>query len=255
MSCGAIPPETMNEELFGVARDGEVRPGLFETGSGGTIFLNEVGELPPDIQMKVCRLIHEKTITRVGSPRPGPGRRARARVDLPRPRAADRRKEAAGGVLLLPQRPSGRGAAAAQAAEDIIPFVQFFASELNKKYNMKKKFSQTALLGLKSYDWPGNVRELHNVVERTIVLSGRNPIELEDPADLGRDPAGGRGPGRIDRAGRPARDPAAGGAQLPRPGLRAVRERPGRGQKPGARSLHLRPQAQAGRAVNCCSFD
>ena len=64
--------------------------------------------------------------------------------------------------------------------EDIIPFVQFFASELNKKYNMKKKFSQTALLGLKSYDWPGNVRELHNVVERTIVLSGRNPIELED---------------------------------------------------------------------------
>lgn len=180
VSCGAIPPETMNEELFGVARDGEVRPGLFETGSGGTIFLNEVGELPPDIQMKVCRLIHEKTITRVGSPDPV---RVDARVlastshDLEQLTAEKKLQEEFYYCLnALPvEVPPLR-----RRREDIIPFVQFFASELNKKYNMKKKFSQTALLGLKSYDWPGNVRELHNVVERTIVLSGRNPIELED---------------------------------------------------------------------------
>lgn len=129
--------------------------------------------------------------------------------------------------------------------EDIIPFVQFFASELNKKYNMKKKFSQTALLGLKSYDWPGNVRELHNVVERTIVLSGRNPIELEDLPISDEIRLEDEDLSELIRAGRPARDPAAGGARyLDRAYARFGNVRDA--AKSGARSLHLRPQAQAG---------
>lgn len=185
VNCGAIPPTLMESELFGYEKGaftGAVRDkmGIFELAHKGTIFLDEIGELPLDMQVKLLRVLQERTIQRVGGERSIP-------IDV-RVIAATNRDL---GVMVkehtfredlfyrlnvvpitIPPLRERRG--------DILPFVSTFLGELNKKYGFQKQFAPSAIQAMEEYSWPGNVRELKNVVERVVILSGGDLIRASD---------------------------------------------------------------------------
>jgi DNA-binding NtrC family response regulator len=191
VNCGALPSELIESELFGHAKGsftGAVgaKPGLFEEAEGGTIFLDEIGELPLAVQVKLNRVLQEKEIRRVGDNRP-------IQVDV-RVIAAthrDLKAEAAAGrfredlfyrvnvfPVLLP---------ALRDRRDDIPllathFLEKHASALRKEHS---GFEADALRALTGYPWPGNVRELENAIERAVAVAKGTKIELRDlPPDV-----------------------------------------------------------------------
>lgn len=186
VNCGAIPANLIESELFGYEkgaftganRDGKL--GLFEVADKGTIFLDEIGELPLDMQVKLLRVLQERTITRIGSTEAIP-------VDVRILAATNRdleqmvrdktfREDLYYRLNVVPITiPPLR-----ERRDDIIPFIQSFLDELNKKYDLNKQFTPAALQAMLSYDWPGNVRELKNVVERMVIMSGGDQIRTED---------------------------------------------------------------------------
>ena len=175
INCGAIPSNLIESELFGYeegaftgAKKGGAA-GKFEIADGGTILLDEIGEMPVDMQTKLLRVIEEGVINRVGSNKQKP-------IDV-RIIAATNRELSIGvedgtfrldlyyRLNVLPIRlPSLR-----ERKEDIVPIAQYFIKVISKRLNKKEvEICSEIVKELQSYHWPGNIRELENVIERII---------------------------------------------------------------------------------------
>ena len=188
INCAAIPETLIENELFGHERGaftgaGDRRLGKFELASSGTVFLDEIGELPLAVQGKLLRAIEEKVIDRIGG-------RAPVTVDVRVVAATNRDlKEAVESgefrrdlffrlavfpVEIPPLRDRG---------DDIELLAKNFASQLGKELRGREaSLSDAAVAALKEHRWPGNVRELENAIERACILS--DSLRLE-PVDLG----------------------------------------------------------------------
>jgi transcriptional regulator with GAF, ATPase, and Fis domain len=176
VNCASIPRELFESEFFGHVRGsftGAVkdRAGRFETAEGGTIFLDEVGEIPLDIQNKLLRILQEKRYERVGDDRT---RRADVRVVAATNR--DFKKEAAAGrfredlyyrLNVFPiQVPPLR-----ERLDDIPSLAKHFVDLSTRELKcVKPRLTHAAVTKLQSYDWPGNIRELRNALERATIL-------------------------------------------------------------------------------------
>ena len=186
VNCGAIPAALLESELFGHEKGaftGAVasRVGRFELASGGTIFLDEIGDLSPPLQVKILRVLQEKTFERVGGTRTY---KSDARViaatnqDLESLVAAKQFREDlfyrlnVVPILVPPLR---------QRIEDIPLLLQHFIKMFNDRRQAELiGVTDEALEILCEYPWPGNVRELGNIVERIAILKRRGFIEPED---------------------------------------------------------------------------
>ncbi len=176
VNCAAIPSELIESELFGHVKGSftganKDRAGKFEAASGGTIFLDEIGDMSLSAQAKVLRALQENKISRVGSDRD-------IKVDVRVVAATNKnlKKEIADGkfredlyhrlAVILIDVP-----ALNERRNDIPLLIDFFASQIAKEQGVAKKtFSDDAIDLLQKYDWTGNIRELRNVVERLIIL-------------------------------------------------------------------------------------
>jgi len=186
INCGAIPENLIESELFGYVKGAftgankEGKMGLFEVADGGTVFLDEVGELPLDIQVKLLNVLQEGEVERIGSVKP-------IKIDIRVLAATNRNLEDMTreksfrtdlyyrlNVVPLTVPPLR------ERREDIIPLIQHFLSQLNIKYDFKKTFTTQSINTLYNYSWPGNVRELKNIVERVIVMSNSDKIFESD---------------------------------------------------------------------------
>jgi two-component system response regulator AtoC len=192
VNCGALPGELVESELFGHARGAftgaaSARPGLFQEAQGGTIFLDEVGELPLAAQVKLNRVLQEKEIRRVGETQAVP-------VDVRVVTATHRelREEVRAGrfredlfyrlnvfqVALPPLR---------ERPEDVpLLAAHFLEKHANALRRTLGGFSPDALARLAAHPWPGNVRELENVVERAVAVAGGDTVDAADlPPEIG----------------------------------------------------------------------
>ena len=176
LNCGAIPEALMESELFGhikgsftgAARD---KKGLFEAANGGTIFLDEIGDLSLGLQVKLLRVLQERVVTPVGESREVPVdvRVVAATHRTLRDMVQDGRFRAdlyfRLNVIEIPL-PALR-----ERREDILPLAQHFLTEFSRKMGRKfKGFDNDALAVLQALPYPGNVRELENVIERAVAL-------------------------------------------------------------------------------------
>jgi DNA-binding NtrC family response regulator len=196
VNCAAIPEALLESELFGHARGaftGAVRDkvGLMEEASGGTFFLDEIGDLPLALQSKLLRVLEEKKVRRVGETRSRPVdvrlvsatnkdldrevERGRFRQDL-----YYRLKIIAIDLPPLRDRP-----------EDVLLLLNHFLDEFSRSMARPRPFlSPVALEMLLRYPWPGNVRELQNEVQRCLVLAAGAPLILEEYLSPKINPAG-----------------------------------------------------------------
>jgi two-component system response regulator AtoC len=185
VNCAAIPENLLESELFGHVRGSFTgaatdKAGLFEQAHGGTLLLDEIGELPLGLQAKLLRALQEGEIRRVGDQRT---RRIDVRVlaatarDLAAEVKAGRFREDlfyrvhVVTIHLPPLR---------ERREDVAPLAQLFAARLGARFASPLTISAAALAWLESQPWPGNVRELENAVERAAVLSGKTTLEPDD---------------------------------------------------------------------------
>lgn len=188
VNCAALAPSLLESELFGHVKGAFTdastdREGRFELANGGTIFLDEIGELPIELQAKLLRVLQERTFERVGSSET-------ISVDVRIVAATNKdleqmvqdgkfRNDLYYRLNVVPLRiPPLRN-----RKEDIEPLATFFlnkfSSETKKKF---EGFSDEALTYLQNYEWPGNIRELENTIERACVFGN---VPLIQPADLG----------------------------------------------------------------------
>ena len=185
VNCAAIPSELIESELFGHVKGSftganKDRAGKFEAATGGTIFLDEIGDMSLSAQAKVLRALQESKISRVGSDRD-----IKVNVRVVAATNKDLKKEIEAGrfredlyhrlaVILI------KVPALNDRRDDIPLLVAFFSSKIAKEQGTPlKTFSKNALKKLQAYDWTGNIRELRNVVERLIIL-GENEVSEKD---------------------------------------------------------------------------
>jgi transcriptional regulator with PAS, ATPase and Fis domain len=186
VNCGAIPEGILESELFGHEKGSftgasDLRKGYFELADGGTIFLDEIGELPLAAQVKFLRILENGEFLRVGSSVP---RKVNVRViaatnkDLEtevrhtRFRADLFFRLRAVNIIVPPLR---------NRSEDVPLLFRKFVEEVSRKNNVVfGGISDEAMAILRSYHWPGNVRELHNVVESLVVLQQGKYVEADD---------------------------------------------------------------------------
>ncbi len=195
LNCSTIAENLFESELFGYERGAftgakqEGKLGLFEAADNGTIFLDEIGELPLPMQAKLLRVLQEREITRVGSTKPvkinvrvisATNRDLRQMVaeNLFRADLYYRLNVVPIHILPLRERPG-----------DILPLAEHFRVEINQKYAYQKTFSPEALRMIQQYSWPGNVRELRNMVERAIIISEADEIEAHEFESIQTRPA------------------------------------------------------------------
>ncbi|MEZ5704272.1 MAG: sigma 54-interacting transcriptional regulator [Burkholderiaceae bacterium] len=199
VNCSAIPDTLFESELFGHERGAftgatQARPGWFEQAHGGTIFLDEIGELPLAMQAKLLRTLQEGTLVRLGGQR-------EIRIDIRLVAATNRdlAQEAAAGrfrqdlyyrLNVIPIRlPSLR-----ERREDIHALALHFASRANQAHQRNVHLAADALEALEELDWPGNIRELGNVIERLVLMADDGVVHARDlarhlPGQAGIDPA------------------------------------------------------------------
>jgi two-component system, NtrC family, response regulator AtoC len=182
INCSAIPDSLLESELFGYEKGAftdakNTKKGLFELADGGTIFLDEIGDMNPFLQSKILRVLESQTFMRVGGER-------EIKVDVRIIAATNKDLEAMvwEGLfrkdlyyrlkVMVVEMPPLR-----DRSEDILLLSNLFIEENNKEYNKKMKgFSEEAKKLLIQYSWPGNVRELKNVIERAMILSDQEVI-------------------------------------------------------------------------------
>jgi two-component system response regulator AtoC len=186
VNCGGLPENLLESELFGhvkgaftdAARD---KKGLFQEASGGTLFLDEIAELPLSLQVKLLRVVQDEMVRPVGSTQP-----TKVDVRIIAATAQDLAEAVKQGTfrddlfyrinVLSIQVPPLR-----ERKEDIPLLVDHFVDRLKKRLNKEMKgVRPEALQALIDYPWPGSVRELENVIERTIVLTERFEIHLDE---------------------------------------------------------------------------
>jgi two-component system response regulator AtoC len=186
VNCGAIPENLLESELFGHAKGAftdaiRTKKGLFEEADGGTLFLDEIGELPPQLQVKLLRVLQEGEIRRIGESKP-------IQVDV--------RIVAATVKDLVKEVNEGRFRDDLFYRINVLPIhipplrernedVPLLTAHFIRKYSqaMSKNvvgIDSKALEALMNYKWYGNVRELENTIERAIVLTDRENIEMEN---------------------------------------------------------------------------
>ena len=186
VNCGAIPENLLESELFGYVRGAftgadREKPGLFEVASGGTLLLDEVGEMPTTLQVKLLRVLQEGEVRRLGD--------TRAReVDVRLVSATNRDLEeeiregnfrrdlfyriAVVPIHLIPLR---------QRRDEIPLLVHHFIEQYNRKLKLDLKgIDPDAMRALLDYPWPGNVRELENTIERAMVLADGVKLTIAD---------------------------------------------------------------------------
>jgi len=191
VNCGAITESLLESELFGHARGSFTdattdRTGLFEAANGGTLLLDEVGELAPAMQVKLLRAIQEREIRRVGE-----NKTRKVDVRIIAATNCDLAQEVARGAfrqdLYYRLKVVGlRVPPLKERREDILPLAHALLA--GSALKMKRKLSgisPCAAEHLLSYGWPGNVRELENTMERAVALSQGHRVEVEDlPEEL-----------------------------------------------------------------------
>ena len=189
INCAAVPEALIESELFGHVRGSftgatQDRVGLFESANGGTLLLDEIGDLPMPVQVKLLRVLQEREFRRVGENR---NRRVDVRVlaatlrDLPGEVAAGRfRQDLYYRLRVIEIRiPPLR-----ERRDDILPIARQVLAETASRMKLPVTgFTPAAADQMLRWGWPGNVRELQNVVERALVLARGTRIELEDLPD------------------------------------------------------------------------
>jgi two-component system, NtrC family, response regulator AtoC len=183
VDCGSLVPTLIESELFGYERGAftgalKSKQGLFQSANGGTVFLDEIGELPLELQAKLLRVLQEKEVRPVGS-------NQRVKVDVRIMAATNRDLEAAYKVgafrkdlyfrlnVVTVHVPGLR-----ERRSDIPMLVQWFLERYAPGADLR--VSNAAMKALIQYDWPGNVRELENCVERAVALGDGQLIDLGD---------------------------------------------------------------------------
>ncbi|MGI6731543.1 MAG: sigma-54 interaction domain-containing protein [Anaerovoracaceae bacterium] len=189
ISCGAIPENLLESELFGYESGSftgakkEGKLGIFDMAKNGIVFLDEIGEMPLTLQVKLLTVLQDREFYRIGGTKPIP---MNARIIA----ATNRNLEDAVrqktfredlyfrlnviNIEIPPLR---------QRKEDIIPLTVMMVNRLNKKYDFQKSIDNEVLEVFERYSWPGNVRELVNVIERLIVLSPGELITVDQLPD------------------------------------------------------------------------
>jgi transcriptional regulator with PAS, ATPase and Fis domain len=182
VNCGAIPESLIESELFGYEKgsftgaDTKGKPGLFEMANSGTIFLDEIAELPMEMQVKLLRVIQEKEIMRIGSIKT-------TKIDvrviaatnknlLEMVRQSRFREDLYYRLNVIPiEIPPLR-----KRVEDIAFLILHFLQQYNETYQKGKMISNEAIDIMQHYEWPGNVRELQNIIERLYVTTKEDII-------------------------------------------------------------------------------
>ncbi|MBL9019549.1 MAG: sigma-54-dependent Fis family transcriptional regulator [Myxococcales bacterium] len=186
INCGALPENLLESELFGHMKGAftgatQDRPGLFEAADGGTLVLDEIGEVSPAMQVKLLRTLQEQEVRRIGE-------NANRKVDV-RVLAATNRN-------LLEEVKAGRFREdlyyrlhvveiavppLRERAEDILPLARLLLANIATRMKSKvTSFTPGAVEQLHRYRWPGNVRELENAIERAVVMASTTRIDVED---------------------------------------------------------------------------
>lgn len=186
VNCAAMPPSLIASELFGHEKGAftgatERRIGRFEAANGGTIFLDEVGDLPAEVQISLLRVLQEREVERIGSNKPIP---VDVRVLAATHRDLERlvseakfRQDLLYRLNVVPvEMPSLR-----ERAADIPLLVEYFIARFGKKAGKKfRAIDKHSLKLLQAYGWPGNVRELQNVIERAVILSDEDTFAVDE---------------------------------------------------------------------------
>src|ERR1700722_9540384 len=192
VNCAALAPSLISSELFGHEKGAftgamQRRVGRFELANGGTIFLDEIGEVPPDTQVALLRVLQEREFERVGGTQP-------VKIDVRVIAATNRDLEAAVAdgtfradlyyrLNVFPiQVPPLR-----ERQDDVLMLLEFFVHRFSQKMGKHfKKIDKRTVELFRSYPWPGNIRELQNVVERSVIVSS-DGVFCVDAAWLSRD--------------------------------------------------------------------
>jgi DNA-binding NtrC family response regulator len=197
VNCGAIPEELLESELFGHLRGAFTnavshREGRFSVANGGTVFLDEIGDMSPNLQVKLLRVLQDQTFEPVGSSKT-------IKVDVRVIAATNQdleyairqkrfREDLYYRLNVIPiEIPPLR-----ERREDIPLLIQHFLDAMNREKSAagSSTISQGALERICEHDWPGNVRELENLIERLVILRGAGEIEVEDlPPSFRKGPA------------------------------------------------------------------
>ncbi|MFD4819078.1 sigma-54 interaction domain-containing protein [Peribacillus butanolivorans] len=186
INCGAIPADLLESELFGyeggafTGANQKGKPGMFEVAESGILFLDEVGELPLQLQVKLLRALQEREIQRIGGTKP-------KKIDVRIIAATNRnllemvkvgefREDLYYRLNVIPITiPPLR-----ERREDILALTDLFLTKANEQYKFSKEIDSRLKEYFFQYDWPGNVRELNNIVERLVVLTNNQLLTLSD---------------------------------------------------------------------------
>jgi len=225
IDCGALTDSLLESELFGHEKGAftgadKQKRGLLEMASGGTVFLDEIGNISDAMQVKLLRVVQEQQVTRVGGVRPfdidvrfvvASNRDLAHLVEQGQFRHDLYHRLNVVKIRVPPLR---------QRREDIRPLAEHFLAEFASRYRRPARlFDQETLQQLEAYDWPGNVRELKNLTEQLVALSDGPSIHLD--RELGQGPATPRPP---TAAGWPRGDADSPRAQAPTDALEARRQ-------------------------------
>jgi len=226
INCAALPQTLLESELFGHEKGAftgatAVKKGRFELADGGSLFLDEIGDLPPDLQVKLLRVLQERSFERVGGTRTidvDVRIIAATHQDLESLMAQGKFREDlyyrlnVVPVLLPPLR---------ERREDIPLLTEHFLAKYNRENSRKVRITGRALQQMLNHHWPGNVRELENSIERLVIMSRRRLVLPEDlllSVDMEADRIAARPGHPSNRPAPPATAPQA----APRASLREV---------------------------------
>jgi transcriptional regulator with GAF, ATPase, and Fis domain len=186
VNCAAIPRELIASELFGHEKGAftgaiQRRLGRFELADGGTIFLDEVGELSTDIQVALLRVLQEREFERIGGVQP-------IHVDVRVVAATNRDLKAAVASGTFRQDLFYRlnvfpieAPPLRERKDDLLMLVEYFVQRYAKRAGKNmRSIDKKALALLRSYDWPGNIRELQNIIERSVILSSGGEFSVDE---------------------------------------------------------------------------